>query len=231
MKFLTLLACFAGLCRALAAPEMLLPGDSMSAWRDSRGWMTACRVALVQTGGQQFVIAPGAGILVNGEQGRAADLVSREVFGDAQFHVEFCIPRHSNSGVYLMGRYEVQIYDSFGVVKDKYPGLECGGIYPRYDSQRHEYEGHSPAENVSRPPGLWQCFDITFQAPRFDAHGRKTENARILKVIHNGRLVQENVELTGPTHGGYEGEKPAGPLRLQGDHGPVAYRNLRITPL
>ena len=143
-------------------------------------------------------------------------------------HVEFCLARHSNSGVYLMGRYEVQIYDSYGVAKDKYPGIECGGIYPRWLNGK-EAEGHSPIINASKPAGAWQSFDITFRAPRFDAAVKKTANAKIIKLVHNGKLIQENLELTGPTRGPMsDDEKPTGPIRLQGDHGPVAFRNMRV---
>ena len=142
--------------------------------------------------------------------------------------MEFLIPRKSNSGVYLQGRYEVQIYDSFGVEHDEYPGIECGGIYPRWIREIN-VEGHSPRVNVSKPPGEWQSFDITFRAPRFDATGRKAANAKFVKVVHNGKTVHENVEVTGPTRASlWEDEKAAGPLRLQGDHGPVAFRNLQV---
>jgi len=86
--------------------------------------------------------------------------------------------------------------------------------------------------NATKPPGEWQTFDIVFRAPRFDASGKKIANARVVKVTHNGKVVHENVELTGPTRGGLtDDDKPLGPLRLQGDHGPVAYRNLRIKPI
>jgi hypothetical protein len=130
-----------------------------------------------------------------------------------------------------MGRYEVQIYDSYGVEKDAYPGIECGGIYPRWIHEQ-DVEGHSPRVNASKPPGEWQTFDVVFRAPRFDASGKKIANARILRVTHNGKVVHENVELNGPTRGGLtDDDKPMGPLRLQGDHGPVAYRNLRIKPI
>ena len=130
-----------------------------------------------------------------------------------------------------MGRYEIQIYDSYGIEKDKYPGIECGGIYGRWIKEMN-VEGHSPRVNASKPPGEWQSFDITFRAPRFDASGNKTENARMVKVIHNGKIIHENVELTGPTRSAlWENEKPGGPLRLQGNHGPVAFRNLWIKPV
>ena len=134
------------------------------------------------------------------------------------------ISRHSNSGIYFMGSYELQIYDSFGVEKDKYPGIECGGIYPRWIDNK-DVEGHSPAINASLPPGRWQTFDVIFRAPRFDPAGKKIANAVFVKVAHNGQVIHENVELNAETRGGFP-EKPTGPLRLQGDHGPVAFRNI-----
>jgi hypothetical protein len=86
--------------------------------------------------------------------------------------------------------------------------------------------------NASRPPGEWQSFDVIFRAPRFDASGVKIANAKFVKVVHNGQVIHENIEVRGPTRGARFGdEKSAGPLLLQGDHGPVAYRNVRILPL
>ena len=73
---------------------------------------------------------------------------------------------------------------------------------------------------------------MVFRAPRFDAGGKKTANARFVKVVHNGQVIHENVEVTGPTRAAaFNDEKPHGPLMLQGDHGPVAYRNPWIKPL
>ena len=211
----------------------LLPGQDLSAWRQPAGdWTIAGAVALDPQDAQRLTWKAGTGVAVNGPQGRTVDLISTQEFGDVEVHVEFLIPDHSNSGVYFMGRYEVQIYDSFGVEKDKYPGIECGGIYPRWnDKAQHEYEGHSPRVNASKRPGEWQTFDIVFRAPRFAADGKKIANAKFVKVVHNGQVVHENVEVTGPTRGGFEDEQPRGPIRLQGDHGPVAYRNLVLKPL
>jgi hypothetical protein len=188
-------------------------------------------VSLDASDAKKFDIQPGAGVLVNGAKGRTVDLLTEREFGDIEVHIEFVITKGSNSGVYFQGRYELQIYDSFGVAKDKYPGIECGGIYPRWADGK-EFEGHSPRVNASRPPGQWQSFDVVFRAPRFDAQGKKTENARFVKVLHNGTLVHENIEVTGPTRAShFADEKPLGPLLFQGDHGPVAYRNVRVKPL
>ena len=86
--------------------------------------------------------------------------------------------------------------------------------------------------NASKPPGEWQTFDVIFRAPRFDGSGKKIDNARFVKVIHNGRVVHQNVEVTGPTRSSaFNDEKPTGPMMLQGDHGPVAFRNLWLKPL
>jgi len=168
---------------------------------------------------------------VNGASGVTAHLVSSQEFGDVQAHVEFLIPQGSNSGVYFQGRYEIQILDSFGV---KEPGFsDCGGIYQRWDDSAPEgskgFEGRSPAQNASRPAGEWQRFDVVFRAPRFDGSGKKTANACFAKVFLNGVLIHENQEVTGPTRAALFGdEAPLGPLMLQGDHGPVAFRNIRL---
>ena len=233
VRLLLLLTFFFGLGQfssiAASKSKMLFNGKDLSGWRKPTGdWMTAKAVSLDPANPEKFVITPGDGVLVNGTSGRTADLVTEAEFGDLEAHVEFCVPKHSNSGVYLMGRYEIQIYDSYGVEKDKYPGIECGGIYGRWIDEKN-IEGHSPRVNASKPPGEWQTFDITFRAPRFDADGKKLTNAKLIKIVHNGKIIHENVDLNGPTRGALsDNEKPAGPIRLQGDHGPVAFRNLRI---
>jgi hypothetical protein len=217
---------------AAAPPATLFNGKDLAGWRQPTGaWTAVKNVTLDPANAEKFIPQPGQGALFNHPDGKTVDLVTESQFGDVEAHVEFCVPKHSNSGVYLMGRYEIQVYDSFGVEQDKYPGIECGGIYPRWiDSQN--VEGHSPRVNASKPPGQWQTFDITFRAPRFDADGKKIANAKFVKVVHNGKVIHENVELIGPTRSPlFPDEKPTGPLRLQGDHGPVAYRNLWVQPL
>lgn len=215
--------------RDVTQREDLFDGEDLRGWREPRGdWVVAQGVALDPTQEEAFALQPGQGVLVNGTRGRTVDLLTESQFGDVDLHVEFCIPKHSNSGVYLQGRYEVQVYDSYGVEKDAYPGIECGGIYPRWIHNQN-VEGHSPLVNASKPAGQWQSFDIEFRAPRFDPSGKKIANARMVKVSQNGKIIQQNVELTGPTRSAHwDDERPVGPILLQGDHGPVAYRNLRV---
>ena len=171
----------------------------------------------------------GGGVLVS-QKGDASHVQTTSQFGDVELHLEFMVPAGSNSGVYLQGRYEVQVLDSWGKPKPSFG--DCGGIYERWDEARSPkgYEGHPPLINASRKPGHWQTYDIVFRAPRFDASGEKIANARFEKVVHNGVLVHENLELSGPTRGSLPSpsEVAQGPLMLQGDHGPVAYRNIRI---
>jgi sugar phosphate isomerase/epimerase len=214
--------------------DLLAPGD-LSSFRAPLGeWRTAARVASAPSDPRRLASTPGSGVVVNGDAGRTVDLLTREEHGDVELHVEFLVPKGSNSGVYLMGRYEVQVLDSFGVAQADYPGNACGGIYPRWLDETN-VGGRSPRVDASRPAGEWQSFDVVFRAPRFDARGRKVAHARFEKVLHNGVLVHEDVEVTGPTRAArFESEKdegPAGPLQLQGDHGPVAYRNLRVRRL
>ncbi len=214
---------------AVPAGAVELIGKDFAAWTAPADWKTVGEVSKDPANEKKLVWKEGAGVAVNGEKGRTKDLVTKAEFGDVQIHAEFMVPKGSNSGMYLMGRYELQVYDSFGVEKDQYPGIECGGIYPRWIDGKN-VEGHSPRVNASKAPGEWQTFDITFRAPKFDAAGKKFANACFVKVVHNGQIIHENVELTGPTRGGATPEKSTGPLRIQGDHGPVAYRNLWVLP-
>jgi hypothetical protein len=214
--------------RLAAGWEDLPFGATGSAWRDKPGgWLNAGAAGLDPANPGRLALAPGDGIAANGSEGRAPDLLTTASFADCELHVEFMLAQKSNSGIYLMERYEVQIYDSFGVAKDQYPGIECGGIYPQWLANAN-VGGHSPRVNASLPAGRWQSFDVVFRAPRFDAEGRKISPACFVKVLHNGIMVHENIEVPGPTRAGAAGELAAAPLRLQGDHGPVAYRHLRL---
>ncbi len=181
-----------------------------------------------------LVFSPGTGVLVNqaGQGKHGQDLLFNTVHGDADLELDYMMAKGSNSGIYLQGQYEVQLFDSWGVVTPT--SADNGGIYERWEESRPDgqkgYEGHAPRQNAGRAPGLWQHLKISFQAPQFDAGGKKTGNAKILRVDLNGITIQENVELSGPTRGALVNDEVAvGPLRLQGDHGQVAFRNIVIT--
>jgi hypothetical protein len=151
------------------------------------------------------------------EQG--TDIISERSYSDCELHLEFMNAKESNSGIFLMGRYEVQICDSFGIPENKLAAGECGGILWL----------KAPTTNACKAPGEWQTCDIVFRAPRFNPAGKKTESAKIVSVILNGKKVQENVEVPEPTGGELDGgEVPTGPILLQGNEGVVAYRNIRV---
>ena len=157
-------------------------------------------------------------MIVNGPKGRARDLITRENFGDVELHLEFMIPKGSNSGVYVMGEYEVQVFDSYG--KEKVGPGDMGGLYG----------AAAPKVNACKKPGEWQKLVIDFQAPRFQ-DGKRISKAKFLKVVLNDQVIHENVEMNGPTPSCLNGkESPTGPVMFQGDHGPVSFRNIRITP-
>ena len=204
-------------------------GKDLAGWKpltEGSVWVAAEAVSLDPENEKLFKIAPGEGILVNGPKGRTSNLLSELKHGDCEVHIEFVVPKGSNSGVYFMGKYEIQVLDSYGKAKPEFS--DCGGIYARWIDNRN-VEGHPPAVNAAKPAGQWQSFDVVFRAPRFDASGKKVENARFVKVVHNGQVVHEDVELKGSTRSKMPGpEATLGPLMLQGDHGPVAYRNIRI---
>jgi hypothetical protein len=183
------------------APEgavVLFDGSSADAWENGR--MTE------------------AGLL---EQGT----VSKEAFGDHLLHVEFLLPyrpyargqKRGNSGVYLQGRYEVQMLDSFGLAGQH---NECGGIYGV----------SAPVVNMCLPPLQWQTYDIEFTAARFDDEGKKTANAK-MTVRHNGVVIQDDVEIPNSTAASRlkEGPEP-GPVYLQDHQNPVRYRNVWVLP-
>lgn len=181
-----------------------------------------------------FNVSRGSGILVNQPDKRTAgsDLYTIEEYGDMDLELDYMVAKESNSGIYFLGQYELQLKDSWGT--QLITSGENGGIYERWDESRPEgqkgYQGYAPRQNVSKGPGLWQHLVVSFQAPRFDPEGQKIENAKFLKVELNGVTIQEDVELFGPTRGAMsEEEKATGPIRIQGDHGAVAFRNMEIT--
>ncbi len=153
--------------------------------------------------------------LVNVSSG--VDIYTTKKYGDVVVTLDFMVPKGSNSGIYLMGEYEVQILDSFG--REKLTPGDLGGLY----------NTAAPRVNAAKKPGEWQKFVIDFQAPKFDAAGKKTSNARFLKITLNDQVIHENVEMKGPTTSALTGRESAtGPLLFQGDHGPVSFRNISI---
>jgi hypothetical protein len=213
----------------------LFDGRDLTGWtaKTEHAWQIVGDVCLRPDDARQFQLSPGAGAMVNGETGRTPDLYTLMEHGSCELHLEFCVAEKSNSGVYLMGNYEIQILDSFGTPESELSYTSCGGIYGRWiEETKTSYDGHAPRTNASRRPGEWQSLEVTFRAPQFDAAGKRMAGARFERVLHNGVLIHENVECTGPTRGAWNDEDaPRGPLRLQGDHGPVAYRNIRMRPL
>jgi hypothetical protein len=149
---------------------------------------------------------------------KGSDIFTEAVYGDCEVTLEFMVPQRSNSGIYLMGRYEVQVLDSHGKPDDKLGQGDVGAIY----------SAAKPSTNAAKPPGEWQTFEITFQAPRFEGD-RKVQNAKFVSIKLNGKEIQKDVEVKGPTGGQlYGDEKPTGPLMIQGDHGIVALRNIKV---
>ena len=176
------------------------------------------------TGGGRFV--DGLFVMGPAEDGSGrGEAQSKQSFGSFTMHVEFLLPfmptatgqARGNSGVYLQNRYECQVLDSFGLSGED---NECGGFY----------KFRKPDVNMCLPPLTWQTYDIDFTAPKFDAAGAKTKDARVT-VRHNGVVIHDDFELPKQTPGGLNNEGPTGPLKLQ-DHGnPVAFRNIWVVPV
>jgi hypothetical protein len=208
--------------------------DGLDGWRDPHPeWSIVDAVELHPDNPRLLKDQPGEGVLRNGPDGKTPDLLTRSQWGDIHVQLEFMISERSNSGVKLQGLYEIQIFDSWQV--EQPTASHCGGIYPRAEL-RPRYrlidEGVPPRTNAAKPAGEWQTLEIVFRAPRFNREGQKTANARFERVVLNGQLIHEDVEVAYPTgHAWITPEVPVGPLLLQGDHGPVAFRHLRVKPL
>jgi hypothetical protein len=214
----------------------LLNGRDLTGWhgQDNKPheWITTRGVRWERLLGPTHLIPvpqPGDRIL-NGLKGNTANLVTDEKFGDVELYLEFMLSKGSNSGVYLHGLYEIQVFDSWGSTEPMKTS-DCGGVYHRWIDEKG-VGGSAPSRNASRMPGEWQSFHIWFRAPRFDSGGKKVENAKFIRVLHNGLSVQKDVEVDGPTRAHMNlPEAPLNPIMLQGDHGPVAYRNIYVRPL
>ena len=159
---------------------------------------------------------------------RSGDHRTKQVFGDVQLHIEWATPSEvkgegqgrGNSGVYLQGRYEIQVLDSYQ--NKTYFNGQAGSFYGN----------NPPLVNASRKPGEWQSYDIVFVAPKPRADGKGVQPGSFT-VFHNGVLIQNNIPIAGKktTAAAYSGAAAKGPLVLQ-DHGnPVRFRNIWIRPL
>ncbi|WP_161890185.1 family 16 glycoside hydrolase [Pontibacter russatus] len=226
------LAGFTGAAQTRELPDNTIPLQNLDAFRPTAGnWKLAGDVYYDLRKAGKGKLQEGTGVLVNDPSEKSKDnLLTKMEHGDLELELDFMMDKGSNSGIYLQGRYEVQLFDSWGVQNPT--AQDCGAIYERWDENRpgnrKGYEGHAPAVNVSKAPGLWQHYKIVFRAPRFNEQGQKTANAVFVQVIHNGVMIHENVEVTGPTRAAaFQDEQPLGPLMIQGDHGRVAIRNIR----
>ena len=193
---------------------VLFNGKDLLKWRSRDGSPARWRVS---GGYMEVVKGTGAIATVQG-------------FGDVQLHLEWAAPSppegkdqdRGNSGVFLMGRYEVQVLDSYGNIT--YPDGQAGAVYGQYP----------PLVDATRPAGEWQSYDIIFHRPRFDQAGTLLSPAR-LTVLHNGVLIQDNVTLTGPTahqrRPPFEAHPDRLPLSLQDHDHPVRFRNIWVRDL
>jgi hypothetical protein len=158
------------------------------------------------------------------------NIMTKREFGDMQLHVEWAAPSvvkgdgqgRGNSGIYIQGRYEIQILDSYE--NKTYFNGQAASVYKQ----------HAPLVNASRKPGEWQVYDIIYHAPRFTSEG-KLEKPATVTVLHNGVLVQDHTEIKGDTSPAGEPQYHAHPLKqplvLQDHHNPVRFRNIWIREL
>jgi hypothetical protein len=173
----------------------------------------------------------GGKIWVNGETGRVPNLITKDAFGDCEVHLEVLLAKGSNGGIKFHEVYEIQFLDSYG--KKELTGSDMGGVYPRADAKLGYLDkGIPPKVNASKPPGEWQTLDVTWKSPRFDEKGEKIASAVIVKATLNGQVIHENQEVKTPTGGNWQKkEVPTGAFMLQTDHGPTAWRNVKIRAL
>lgn len=190
---------------------ILFDGTDLSNWTNRDGNEAEWKVE-----GDAMIVVP-----------RTGDIMSKETFTDHFLHLEFMTPdmpeasgqAKGNSGVFLQGRYEIQVLDSYGI---EVPGKgDCGAIYNQFAS----------LVNACKPPLEWQTYDVIFRSPRFNDSGEMIENVRVT-AIQNGLVILNNVQLPGTTGGSIDSAVgQPGPLRLQ-DHGNlVQYRNIWAVPL
>jgi len=207
--------------------KVLFNGKNLDEWtpkdKDKSKWVVG--KAAISPDDPKKLINAGAGhdlINLAGSHGDSVDIFSNEKLGDCMIDLEVMVPQGSNSGIYVMGQYEIQVLDSWNK-GDNLAMSDMGAIFG----------ASTPKVNATRKPGEWQKYRIIFRAPRFDDAGNKTQNATFWMVELNGvRIHDWRLEVKGSTGGALPGgEAPKGPLMFQGNHGPVAYRNIIIKPL
>ena len=206
---------------------LLFDGKSLDDWHvkgeSSKSKWAVGKAKMSQENPNMLLNEGGSGEMINlaAKHGDSIDIYSDRKFGDCRIELQLMVPKGSNSGIYVMGEYEIQVLDSWGRT-GKMSGGDMGAVY-----------GASPPSiNASRRPGQWQRYVIDFRAPKFDAAGNKKEKAQLLSVELNDEELHKNVTMDKQTPGGVLGrEEPHGPLMFQGNHGPVAYRNIVVKPL
>lgn len=197
----------------------------------TENWKIVGDVVADRTKKQTFAPSNGTGVLLNTPQEENKEhLFTNFDHEDIEIEFDVMMPVKSNSGVYFQGRYEIQLFDSWGTETPKHSDI--GGIYQRWNDKvekgKEGYEGHAPRLNAGKAPGLWQHFKVLFRAPKFDESGNKIKNAKFEEVFLNGRLLHKNVELNGPTRSSaFNDEQAMGPLMIQGDHGAVAFKSIK----
>ena len=205
-------------------PVVLFNGKDLDGWKPkgpaNRSHWTVGKAVLSTDEPLKLLagkVAEGEGDLMTAAE-KSVDLYTEAKFANCTLELEVMVSKNGDSGIYLMGEYQIQIADSHGKGKLSPGGM--GGIYGTA----------GPKVNAAKPAGEWQQFIIEFQGPRFDDE-KKVANARFVKVTLNGQVIHENVEVAGATGGGLTNkEAPTGPLLLQGVHSTTAYRKLKLTP-
>jgi hypothetical protein len=222
MKYGSLLLILTSFASALEWEEIFKP---------QKGWTTS---TVVDVDGKNIKIqnTGNSSFFTNANSpGKAGYLQTIKKFGDCTIKAEFLVPKDSNSGIYLMGRYEIQILDSHG--KETVGYGDMGGLYRRWDNNRNPkgFDGVPPLINAAKPAGEWQKLIIKFRAPRLAEDGKVLENPRFISVYLNDQLVQKNITAKGPTRAAQRaGWARRDPVFIQGDHGPIAFRKFKVTP-
>jgi hypothetical protein len=233
----------------------LFNGRDLAGWKfrnpgAKKVWVVCDQVRLDEQDRARLVPIGAGGsadsVMLCGDDGRGSDIMTAESFGDYQLHIEFTVPAGSNSGVYNRGLFEIQVFDSYG--KPRLGFHDCGSLYERA----------YPRENLSRPPGQWQTYDITLKGKKitlvwngktvyedYDVRYGETDREAFERLNQENaskpaalrvKLREENGKYVGyfgegGTRSGLDGPDRPGPILFQGDHGPVAYRRIFIRPL